>query len=157
MPYALRALVLIGLCGLSGIALADGVYRWRDSSGQVHYSDRPGAPGAVPVAPLRVSPPVSNDPDRAHHEIQTRRLLRAFEEERAEERTKAEHKRRTAEERKRNCGIARDRLQGYRTARYLYRINSDGQRVILSDAGRTRALDDARLAVRQWCATPGGD
>jgi len=41
------ALVTLMIAGLSTVAVADTVYKWLDTSGQVHYTDRPPeVPGA---------------------------------------------------------------------------------------------------------------
>lgn len=56
----MRAL-LIFLALAPGITWAADVYRWTDSDGQTHYSDRP-QPGAERIT-ITVSPPASGAPD----------------------------------------------------------------------------------------------
>ena len=46
----MRKLIAVTLACLSLAAAADEVYRWVDSSGVVHYSDKPQAPSDKPVA-----------------------------------------------------------------------------------------------------------
>lgn len=157
MRYRYRALLLLGLCLAAGTAAAGSIYRWTDSSGEVHYGDRPGAPGARAIAQPQAPPPVTEDPDRAAHERLTRGLLRAYAIDHAEARAAAEKARRAAQRRKRNCAVARDRLRGYRNANYLYRYNADGKRVILSNAARAKMIVAARRAVGHWCAPQGGN
>ncbi len=156
MRPVLCVFILAALWIAGGSARAEGIYRWTDSSGEVHFSDRPPGAGARAIPAPDAPAPVTDDPDRAWHEERTRRLLRAFREERAEREAAAARARRTAEVRRRNCGIARDRLRTYRTASYLYTIDAQGKREVLSDAGRTRALEEARRAVRRWCGEAGG-
>ena len=46
----MRTLLALTLAGLSLAAAADDIYRWTDSNGVVHYSDKPQAPTDKPVA-----------------------------------------------------------------------------------------------------------
>lgn len=155
MSRVIPGVLLMILSLLPAVVLGGGIYRWVGADGKVHYGDQPGAPGATRVAP-EAAPPASEDPDQAQHELRRKRLLRAFDEEHAEKRAKEERARREAQLRKRNCAIARDRLNGYESASYLYSMDAQGNRVVLSDAARARTLAQARQAVQRWCGDGGG-
>ncbi|HQU16365.1 MAG: hypothetical protein B7Z66_12930 [Chromatiales bacterium 21-64-14] len=155
MSRALPGALLMILSLFPGVGAGAGIYRWVGADGSVHFGDQPGALGATRVTPAP-APPASEDPDRAEHELRRKRLLRAFDEEHAEKRAREERAQREAQQRKRNCAVARDRLRVYASAHYLYDIDARGNRVILSDAAYAKTMEQARQAVQQWCGDGSG-
>lgn len=131
-------------------AWAGGVYKWVDEHGRVHYGDRPGGPGARELRVPESAPP---DADEASRLERRRHLLRAIEEEREQKRAEAARRKAEKERRARNCAVARDRLRSYRNAGYLYDLDREGRRRVLSDTERARAIADAERAVAYWCGS----
>lgn len=122
------------------------IYKWVDGSGKVHFSDRP-LPGAQSMH-LRDVPQPLPPRDR---EVKRERLLQVFEEQRREKREKMETKNKLKQDREHNCNLAKDRLQGYEQAGYIYKIDKKGNRVIFDEEQQATAIQAARDAVKQWC------
>ena len=109
------ALVLLGLCGLSGKVLAqDQAYKWKSNDGTVRYSD--------------TIPPEDVDKERAlidSNGIQIKKIGRAktkkeIEAEQAKKTLEAERQRKLAEQRKHD----RNLMRNYRTERDIVRARS---------------------------------
>jgi hypothetical protein len=147
----IRGLLLISLTASVWNAplTAGSVYKWTDARGRVHYSDRPADAdsGSVKIRPAP-QPPLAAVQERR---IRQQKLLRAFDEEREIDRQKAAKAREDKRLRADNCASARQTLEAYRDARYLYDEDADGERRILSHAERTQATEKMRQAVEYWC------
>lgn len=129
-------------------SLAAEVYRSVDENGVVVYSDRPDREGTERVFVATTRPPTptprpaasaskdepSSDPEAIGAET---RLEPSAQE--------------VAEERRKNCEIARERAERYRASRRLYRNTSDGEREYLSDAEIDEARASANADVERWC------
>ena len=129
------------------------VYKWVDANGKVHYGDRPAAAAAEKID-VRVKEPTT-DADVATREEKTQRLLKQLEQERAED---AEARARIAEEkamRRDNCLKARDLLEKYRTATYLYDDKDGDDHHILTKEERAEAETAAQKDVNKWCREGG--
>ena len=89
--------------------------------------------------------------DAAERADKTQRLLRAYDVENAAQQREEEEvlaARKGAEE---NCTRARDRLRGVTRARALYRLDDEGNRVVLSFEERAASEEKARTQVEYWC------
>lgn len=129
-------------------AVAAEIYRWTDAQGQVHFADQPGGHDARPVH-LRPAPPP--DPETAHRRAQADKLLRAMDEDAAENARRERKAAAKAARREENCRRARQRLDGAQRARYLY-TQKDGQpRHILNDTERATALRQMHVDVAKYC------
>jgi len=125
------------------------VYRSVDADGTVSYSDRPVGENAetifiatrTPTAPRPATPPAASAPATPAEDLADSETLEPREPT-LEER---------AEERERNCGIARERLDRYLTSRRLYRSTPDGERAYLNDAEIDEARARAAADVEEWC------
>ncbi len=147
------AAVAAALLCVSALAAPAGVYRWVDPEGRVHFGDRPPLDRDaqaldVPARPEPATAPAASDAERLESQ---QRLLRAFEEERREREERRAKVEREAAEREYRCAQARDQLRSFREAGYLYDVDKDGNRIVLNEQDRTRAIKDAREAVARWC------
>jgi hypothetical protein len=124
------------------------IYKCTDAHGTVRYSDQPCEGKSTIITP-RVAPQA--DGNSAERMDKTRRLLRAYQEEHAEEQRRRAEQQAEKEQRQRNCANARDRLRQYTQASRLYQLDEGGNRVILSDEERRRATENARAEVARWC------
>jgi hypothetical protein len=134
---------------LAGGASAVEVYKWVDGKGKVHYGDRPEGTRSKKIE-VKVDSP-SPDATATARDERTRKLLEQYEIEREE---LAEGRAKKAEleaERQQNCAMAKDILEDYRTASYLYDKDKSGERVVLTKEQRAAAEDEARKAVDKWC------
>ena len=147
----------IGLVGLPA-GWADGIHRWVDADGVVHFGDRPppGVQAERLEQPSRTTSPatrqVARPLDEAARRERRRRLLRAFEEERRERALREAQAAQRAEQRRRACLQARDRLRRLRQATGVYRLDERGERVFLDREARARAEARAEAAVARYCA-----
>lgn len=142
------AAVLAGLVAVSSAA-ADGVYKWVDEQGKVHYGDRPPADAAANQVEIEDRPAPSGD-DAARRE-KARRLLNAIETERAQNKAAAAREQARSARRERNCAIAKRRVDILQRANSVSITGDDGQRRYLDDEERAAALVRARKLVQDWC------
>lgn len=141
------ALALSLGCLLSTSVPAE-VYKWTDAEGRIHYGDRPQDTSATAV-PIESTPPA--DPALNERREREKRLLEVFEDERETQRKEAERLAVERLEQQQRCAFARELLARYRTARYLYEQDEQGNRDILPDEERAAAEADAERAVDQHC------
>lgn len=149
MPFAALMAVLL----LGPQAAARDVYKWVDANGKVHYGDRPDAAAAEKLE-VRTAEPAA-DENAAARDEKTRRLLKQFEQERAED---AEAQARIAEEkamRRENCLKARDLLEKYRNASYLYEDGQGKDHRVLTKEERAEAEAAAQKEADKWCGRGG--
>jgi cell division protein FtsN len=147
MPCPQRAIVL-GLLLLCGASAHGEIFKCTDANGTVQFTDHPCDTDAT-VIPRKAAPTDAEGPDE--HLQKTRRLLDAMRQERQQaEQQKAEQKA-AAEKRRHECLTARDDLRNITQASHLYRLDEQGNRVILSEEERTRETVDAKTRVAQSC------
>jgi hypothetical protein len=139
--------ITLGLVLCSAAAGAE-VYRCQDANGVPRYTDRPCD---ATTQGLRKLPGEGNAAAQGKRDEKTHRLLRAYEDERRIEREQQEAQAAQAAERKRRCIGARDQLQSLEMAGSVYRLDDDGNRIVLSDAERSQRTEQGRLEVQRWC------
>jgi hypothetical protein len=131
-------------------AVAEGVYKWTDAQGRVHFGDRPpgdatGTPIAPPATPAAPAP---NDAERAARQ---QRLLEMYRDERLEKEEREAKQKAEEEDRRRRCAHARDRLDRYERSPRIYDPQAGGERRYLSDGERDAEIRTARNEVARWC------
>jgi len=147
MPSQQRVIVL-GLLLLCGAGARGEIYKCTDAAGAVQFTDHPCS-GVSTYIGRKADPSAAQDADESLQK--TRRLLDAMQQEREQaEREKAQQKA-AAEKRQHECASARDYLRNVTLASNLYRLDEQGNRVILSDEERSRATDAAHARVSKWC------
>jgi hypothetical protein len=139
---------MLGLLLGSTLVSGGSIYKWVDSEGQVHYGDRPGTREAEEIT-IKTQP--SEDSALNPQRISQKKLLEAFAQERIRRQEEVERKRQEAAKLKRKCTLAKDQLRRYETARYLYNIDAQGNRIVLSNAERARKAEELRKAITRWC------
>ena len=145
----MRAIGLISLCLVALGAEAVEVYRSVAPDGTVIYSDRPADAGAqsVQVVTSRATPAPVAARSASRNAPAPAVVMNAAEATVA----MAEAEREQAEERARNCEIARERVERYSTAHRLYRTLPNGEREYLDDAEIDEARVRAAADVDTWC------
>ena len=137
--------------GMSAPALAGEVYQWTDAEGRRHFGDRPPPAGATAV-PLPRNP--GNEAPTADERLEKqRRLLRAFDADRRQQRDARARAQQETANRQHNCAEARDALRRQRSASGVYRLDDEGRRIFLDATERERSIEAARAAVDHWCGT----
>lgn len=127
------------------------VYKWTDDKGQVHYGDKPIA---VPEAEAfgvdtRKNSGVALD-DKTRVE-KRQRLLDAMAEDRKEKVKQREKARAENADRQRRCVYYKDRLRLSQQASGVYRLDQDGNRVFLSEAGREQSSRNLQAQINKYC------
>jgi hypothetical protein len=142
------AIVTLMLAGLATVAAAETVYKWVDTGGQVHYTDRPPTESGAKLigvfdralileeeeAATESSPPAEEEPAGSTPAS-----------------TAAAVERDVQQARSTQCKQAQERYQKYVESQRLFRQTPDGKREYLSDAELSQARIDARKAVDELC------
>ncbi|MHB8667011.1 MAG: DUF4124 domain-containing protein [Burkholderiales bacterium] len=157
----MKALSLaVGLALCVALPASAQMYKWVDSNGGVHYSDKP-PPGNAKLENMR--PPAQPDSAPASAEGAKKDAAgpkslaeqeQAFEKRRADEaKAQAEQAKKDAEARVRaeNCQRAKAALTNLELGGRQARIDSKGERVFLSDAEIAQATTQARQEVAAAC------
>jgi len=127
------------------------VYRSVDAEGTVIYSDRPEDDGAESIF-IAARRPASTPAPSPSAERPTNPSEPALEEAGEVERERREPTpEERAEDRAKNCAIAREREERYAISHRLYRETPDGGREYLDDAQLTAARTQATADVQKWC------
>ncbi len=155
--------ILMGvlMAGLAAIATAETVYKWVDSSGQIHYTDLPPKQADAKILSVSHGPSAYADDEGADGEDYSddgddgddttassgpttpeppvsRTAMAAAQDDAAKAKVE-------------QCKQAQDRYQRYIESRRLFR-EENGQRVYLTDQELTEARARAKQAVDDYCS-----
>lgn len=149
------------MAGVAAMATAETVYKWVDSSGQVHYTDVPPRQGDAKIlgvyqqeAGTVEDESAGNDnyseegDDTANGEPPAQVTTPEPPPSKAAI-TAAEND--AAKAKVEQCKAAQDRYQKYLDSRRLFRQTPDGKREYLTDAELTEARARAKQAVDDYC------
>jgi hypothetical protein len=140
--------IVLGLLLLCGASARGEIYKCTDAAGAVTFSDHP-CTGVTTYIGKKSASPEAQGPDE--HMQKTRRLLDALQQEREQAEQEKAQQKAAAEKRQHECLSARDYLRNVTQASNLYRLDDQGNRVIITDEERNRATDDAHARVAKWC------
>jgi len=129
-------------------AAAQKVYKWVDDDGNTHYGDAAPA-GQSEEIRLRKTPTVDASVNTRRE--RTERLLKAFQQDRADTAEARQAAAETRKKRKANCATAKDTHYSYVSSGTLYNLDEQGNRVFLDDDEYANALAEAQKAVDKWC------
>lgn len=154
MKAAITPLLLV-LTATSGIAGANEIYKWTDPDGNVIYGDRPQDEAMASVERVPISSRATNA-EAVSASIEARRDRDAARADARTEREEAEQAaadaRAEAEKTAQQCSEYRARLEKMITSRRLYRLNDDGEREYLDDAGMQSARDALQERIQEQCS-----
>ncbi len=139
-------ILLVALLGCTPLQAA--IYKCTDAQGDTQYSDGPCGHNATEFVPKVAPAPAGDATERMD---KTQRLLRAYDIENAERQRRETAARTARAEAENNCIDARERLRSITRARALYRLDEEGNRVVLSFDERAVAEEQAGAAVQHWC------
>jgi hypothetical protein len=145
------AYLIIVALSVSGIALANDIYKWTDDDGNVHYGDRPSgdaseervAISSRPTDPGQVQARVQSGHER---DVATPEEVAAASTGPSEEELQAQ-----AKERAQKCETYKARLQKFVTSRRLYRQDENGERVYLDEEQAQAARERVENQVQEYC------
>lgn len=149
---------LIGLATLaltvSGVAMANEIYKWVDDEGNVHYGDRPTGSAAEQ---LLASSYRRTDSSSVQKRVESLEASQAARQERrtaaAEEAKSAAAKKAEAEEQQKRCETYRARLESYVQSRRLYREDENGERVYLDETETQNARQRVEDLIAENCTS----
>jgi hypothetical protein len=143
----LRTAFPVILLFMAGSACAEGVHKWVDAQGRVHFGDTP--PAGQKTERINVSaPPVQAEPTQARdwqEQLQLSNQRRQLE--REKEQVAAKRQR----ENDQRCIAARNVVDSLERGGARYRINAQGEREYLDDNQRQATRDAARQRVAAYC------
>lgn len=149
---------LIGLAAVAmtvaGGAFADGIYKWTDKDGNVHYEDRPS--GAATEERLALSYSRSNPGSVQKQKQSIADSVAARQEARAkadEAAKSAEEEAAQAADKQKKCETYRARLQTFIQSRRLYRQDENGERVYLDEAETQTARQKVEELIAEHCSS----
>jgi hypothetical protein len=151
MSMVMRIAALLGLMAVSLGASAD-VYKWVDTQGRVHYSDRPDVEGAerVAVASRRSNPETIVERTDAENAQRQQAATQTADQQREQATTQAVEKD-LAKTRETQCKDAKEQYRVAIESQKLYRIGKDGERQYLTSAEIDEARMNARRAMDELC------
>jgi hypothetical protein len=154
----------LAMASVAAIATAETVYKWVDSSGQVHYTDLPPRQGDAKILGVyqQESGDVQDDGsdngnyaeeggDDNGNADQPQTAARTPEPPPSDEAKKAADQD-AAKAKVEQCKAAQDRYQRYLDSRRLFRETPDGKREYLTDKELTDARARAKQAVDDYCS-----
>lgn len=154
---SISTLAFVALLSFACSAQAD-LYRWQGPDGKWHLSDTPPPSSAKNVKSQAVAKPAptvnttagsasATGKSLADQDLEFRKRQQARED--AEKKASQEAAQKQAAEQ--NCNNARNRLNDLQSGIRMATHNAQGERVIMDDAMRQSAIQDAQKAVSQWC------
>lgn len=135
-------------------AMAAPVYKWVDVDGQVHYGSKPNDKNAkeIKIKNKHINSGSSSKPLNA--EERANKLKRFVNSLDAENKLKADEKRKKKEQEDKNiarCNASRDQLRRYENSSSLYDLDEKGNRILLNKKQYEQAMRQARARVQKWC------
>lgn len=129
------------------------VYKWRDATGKIHYSDKP--PAGTPAQSRKLGPAnsASDDVPAARQSAADQRLDAAKRASEAKEKAAGAERERAQEAlRAQACERSRVNLEGLESGQIRFRMGANGEREGLDGAARDAELNEARRAVDTNCS-----
>ncbi len=145
----MRTWLLLSWLFLPLAAGAQGLYKWVDDKGVVHYSDTPPAGKAGSPLKVRPQPPLNDQsppPSRSWQE-----QLQDSNERRYQEEKQQKAQQQKARESEEKCRRARYALDSLKRERPLYRVDNQGERVYMEDEERKRLSEGWQKQADAYC------
>ncbi|MFK8067135.1 MAG: DUF4124 domain-containing protein [Gammaproteobacteria bacterium] len=133
---------------VSNILCSGEIYKWTDSDGNIHYSDHP----QNTAKKIKVQQQHKSHKENLASSQKRDRFLEVYKEDRQEKSSKKASARAEKIAQKEKCSEAKKSFQQYQTAGYLYKLDKEGERVILDDKEHAIAVKSAEHAVEQYCS-----
>ena len=138
---------LLGLLLFVSPVMAE-IFKWVDQNGVVHYGDKPTANSEQMEVQVKETSSPQNSETR---EERRQRIADALESDRLDRQKQREKDKSEGERINRECVYAKDRLKNYKRAGRLYDLDKDGNRVVLPDKSRDKAIADLQRQINIKC------
>jgi hypothetical protein len=144
----MRPWLLLGLL-LAPAASAQGLYKWVDEKGVVHYTDQPPAGRTGKKLDLPPQPPLESQTSQRSRSWQEQ--LQDANERRFRQEQQEQEARQRAGEAEQKCLQARNALDTLRRERPIYRVDRQGERVYMEDEERQRLTAGWQRQAEAYC------
>ena len=125
------------------------IYKWTDENGQVHYGERPKNPDTKKME-IKSSASKS-DGDLEKRREKQKKLLQAYEDERAEKKQQRAEAEKEKRESKQNCASLKDHHKTLKQTNLYYDLDEEGNRVYLDEAVLKKDIAEAEELIRKHC------
>lgn len=143
---------LLMLLASSSVTYAGKVYKWVDSEGKIHYSDRPNNGQGKQMYVPRSAPRTTAPPPKASDKMDaTTKFLESVAAERKEKKEAADKTAKEKETRDKNCSQARRHVASLKQGGRQFEVDEKGERHYLSEADIQQRLKKAQESVSKWC------
>lgn len=128
------------------------MYRWVDAQGKVHYSDQPPAEQSKSSKTLNIpnqpaAPAAESGKSWQEKELDFKKRKAAA----AEAETKKKKEADDAKAKAENCDKSRKNLKALEEGGRINTYDDKGNRTVMDDAQRAKAMNDAKKAISEWC------
>ena len=138
---------------------ARSIYKWTDADGNVHYGEKPPTKGATElrirsrggVEKKDSKPSSSTASPQADPKVQRDKMIKAMEGDRLARQEKRQKQAEKHKKHKKKCARAKDRLRRYRSASSLYKLDDDGNRIILPQSVKQKQIQTLQSDIKKWC------
>lgn len=135
---------------------ARSIYKWTDADGNVHYGEKPPAKGATEViirsrGGVETKDTSPKPPAKQDQKAQRDKMIKAMEGDRLARQEKRQKQAEKQKNHKKKCAHAKDRLRRYRSASSLYKLDSDGNRIILPQSVKQKQIQRLQSDINKWC------
>lgn len=145
----MRRWLLLSWLLLPLAAGAQGLYKWVDDKGVVHYSDKPPAGKAGQKLNVAPQPPLEGQAPQRSRSWQEQ--LQDANERRFQEEKQQKEAQQKAREAEQKCQRARNALDSLKRERPLYRVDKQGERSYMEDEERRRLIDGWQQQADAHC------
>ena len=125
------------------------VYKWTDEHGVTHYGDKPASADSAEQIEVKQQT-VDTQPSGSRAE-RRQKLIESLDEDRYEKKQERERQQAKAKRDRQRCHRLKDHLKSMQRASRAYRLDKDGERVYLSDAGKSKSEARIRKQMRKYC------
>lgn len=151
----LRRLAVIGvlllIANTSAAADTQGIYKWTDDQGEIHYSQFP--PSGVKTEKLNAPPPPAHSPEVLDSEVQ--KQVDKFDQQNKEKLQGAKDAKQWVEIqkiRRSNCETAHKNLAGLQRGGNVRYMGPNGEILRLTDEERKKRIDEANKQIEENCS-----
>ena len=127
------------------------IFKWTDENGNVNYGDKPNSSSQQLDISEKKPKSSSTTKNYKTRKERRKRLTEAMTEDRLKKEEKKAKNKKKKEKRKRQCILAKDRLEQYKRAGVLYNFDKSGNRYNLSDENRNKTILNLEKNIRDNC------
>lgn len=128
------------------------IYKWVDENGQVHYGEQPvGDKAREVIIKLHGGTKSGATTAPVDHRIKRDKMLQAMEQDRHAREEEKQKKSKSVQKNKMRCIRAKDALKQYKSASSLYKLDTKGTRITMSDEQRKQATKQLQAKIKEHC------